>query len=1009
MKIKFLSLNKGSALVTTLMIVVVISIIVVAFLQSMSIERNVARSYAAVLQAKLLADTAEEIALTRLSRTMDDGPYSAVFAADASNSPYPFFAKRDLSTNGVSTQRIPLFSTQYTNESDFDSFDAPFIQNAAWSVSDRSISGASATRSLTNAGDRVFDINSPTSDFPGGLIGLSQADGSRVNLPVNWIYVSNADGRVVGRYAFWVDDELSKIDLRTAGQSSNTSGTHTRTDGSNLDEISLLAFTNAPVNATTSGDIAALLDARTLTNSFDFRAAWARYATNNGSLTDAAWEKIRPLVSVYGLEDDRSYDGKRKINLNEIVGSPDAKTEVLAIRDALTNNIPQFGQRYYSQNNGTDVTVSPENAATYATKIAANIRDFIDADSSATVLTGDPLDDSSINVRTGVEPGFIPFETQDSDLPIAFGKEQGPFLSEYLMCVRVINPTVTPPTSSSTLLDVTVRFAHYIELHNPTGKTITYNDLRPNPYVLLSNRGIWNNKTDTSSLSPTPPYIRPADIKMNLPTNFSIPPGGYAVITTDGPPWQDEQSGFIGPATNRYVVNRGTGPGTWELINTGGKTSPTGANYEDYDVKMSTASSNRYALQKNIDAGTTYADQRERLLFGNDNALIDFTMRIFTTRNVYAGRGVRNPSWMASFLSDNQTSSNNSPSSSNTEPRITRGDVRSNTEVSKINFDPPLSSNSGSSWKDGQSSYGTPSSQSTIGTTNYNTSQSLSGVDLYRQGWYEYTSDAAENHFVLNKNLASIAQLGSLYDPVRYDINGFRSQGATLRIGQPDDPSNNRANSTSSTYTAWLGGRGANDPSTNNYDKNAFHILDNFRTDDRVTGRINPNSLIRDPSGIVFEALLNSFTFESAATNQASSALSGRTLNVQNSLNALQSFFRNSTNGFLVSVGDLGRSPIFSGTNTDLAGISMVPVSDAGREEFFRRTGNLMTTQSLAFTVFIRAQAGEFTENGTFKIRANATREVVLQLVPEYSATSDPLVPEKPVRWHIERPRAINH
>lgn len=189
--------------------------------------------------------------------------------------------------------------------------------------------------------------------------------------------------------------------------------------------------------------------------------------------------------------------------------------------------------------------------------------------------------------------------------------------------------------------------------------------------------------------------------------------------------------------------------------------------------------------------------------------------------------------------------------------------------------------------------------------------------------------------------------------------------------------------------------------------------MDVFRTDDITAGRVNPNSIVRDPAGLALRAALDQFVFESSSSNQASATLAGHSLNATTTLSSLQNFATNPTNGFLVSVGDISRASAFSTSTNVLTDVSMLGVSDAGREEFMRRTASLLTTQSLAFTVFIRAQAGSFerTPAGTdrFRIKADTAREMVVQLQPVYPPAADPLVPAAPVSWNILFPRTLNY
>lgn len=289
------------------------------------------------------------------------------------------------------------------------------------------------------------------------------------------------------------------------------------------------------------------------------------------------------------------------------------------------------------------------------------------------------------------------------------------------------------------------------------------------------------------------------------------------------------------------------------------------------------------------------------------------------------------------------------------------------------------------------------------------------GDNLWRKGWYEFTNDLAGNAFYKNKNLTSLAELGYIYDPVRYDIEGYRSMGATLRIGQSDSPTNNRAMNSGPNFQNWLGGRGSDSATNSAYAKNAFLLMDVFRTDTNTSGRINPNSVVRDGLGVVLQAALKNFVYESDATNGASSLLAGQSLNPSNTVAAIREFATNSSNGFLVSVGDLSRVPAFWGTNNSATNIvpskMMSAASDAGKEEFLRRTANLLATQSLAYSVYIVGQAGEIVanSNGDIFVPASTTiTENVIQLEPVYSSTIGES-PVAPTGWKTLKPRSLSY
>jgi hypothetical protein len=89
----------------------------------------------------------------------------------------------------------------------------------------------------------------------------------------------------------------------------------------------------------------------------------------------------------------------------------------------------------------------------------------------------------------------------------------------------------------------------------------------------------------------------------------------------------------------------------------------------------------------------------------------------------------------------------------------------------------------------------------------------------------------------------------------------------------------------------------------------------------------------------------------------------------------------------------------------------MSAASDAGKEEFLRRTANLLTTQSLAYSVYIVGQTGEIqSENGadTFVPAATAITENVIQLEPVYPSTANE-EPVAPSEWKTLNPKSISY
>lgn len=1014
--------QKASALVTTLFVVVVLSTIVMAFMASMSLERRIAKSIQSKYQSELAADAGMQDFLKRLDNIKADGPYSAIYVLGPNTNPYLFIGKRIFSSNGTTTKRVPLFSTGVTNFATLTNFDATFLSSSSIAIQDIDRSGTLVLRTLSNSNEIWCDINKTNAQFPSGLVGLRNTFTNTNAIPllsVNWVYMTNTAGKVIGRYAYWADDECSKLDLRYAGSANNITGNHTRSIGSTFSELALTPLTNTPASTAnlTASNLANLL---AFTNAsiqaLPLSPQHAQYAVaSTGNFATTQWQSIKPFVTIYSRHDDRSPDGKRLVNLNALVTSTKDAAQIanqtLTIRDAITNNLPKFGERFYSAANGTTTTPTTSHQMAYATRIAANIRDFIDTDSQATIIQADGT------AYAGNSADFIKYDVVDSDLPLAFGKENGLYLSEYLRIARVVDPTTDPGTNSVSL---TVRFAHYVELCNISGRTINTSKLGSNPHIRISNRQPWINKDTNGS----PSNLRLSDVVMRLPENIDIPPNGMIYLTTDGGNFPSgKQSGLVGnSSTNRYQLIFGNNSGEWNFTNTtGNSASIAGSLYEDYLISttgIEVSGEPRFAMVDSTISNPQYTDQRERIILANSDGILDCAFRIHTTRGQYLGRGDDNPVSAETFLCDPEAEGNN-----NADPnaRRSRGDLRSNMELISAQYN-----NTSVCWKHGNTGagvkeFGDPNLNifSTFGTLNYKYDHlpTYRGnlVSAWRKGWYEFTSDPAGNHFVKNTNLSSLAELGYIYDPVRYDIEGYRSMGATLRMGQSDSPTNNRATNSASDYQNWLGGRGSDSATNAAYGKNAFLLMDVFRTDTNTAGRINPNSVVRDGFGTVMRAALTNFVYEGQTTNGASTLLGNQTLNSTNTVAAIRNFATNSTNGFLVSVGDLSRISAFWGNATTATNIvpsvAMSAASDAGKEEFLRRTANLLTTQSLAFTVYIVGQTGEIlTKNGTdtFVPYSTTTTETVIQLEPVYPTTSGE-TPVTPAGWKTLKPRSLSY
>jgi type II secretory pathway pseudopilin PulG len=1034
--------RRAFAIVAVIIVVAVLTIMSVAFMQSMRIDRLTARAYLNKVKADMLAQAAREVALSRIKdmQRVDVSADPVVNLAtplmipaveyDAGEEPVHMYLSRrsytrDPSTGAISNFRYirqPLFSTRFA-EADYDDLTSPAINTDNYTIEDIDYDEDVVTRQVERDGDKWVNMNRFLATKPQGWVGLSDANGNSLSLPVNWIYVKDDDGKVVGRYAYWTDDESAKIDIRRAGNSRD-SGLHLRENGFDLDEVALTHLNGVSTDHLAHRELQVAND--TILQSY--RPSWLRldFGAQAPDIVEEDWQANLPYLTTYSFFDDRAPNGKRKLNLNAIVTDttdPDEiKEQVAIIRDWIKDNLPEFGKRYY----GDGSTVTIEDQEIYYLKIAANIRDYVDSDGIATVLfrhptdwapTGDPADPGNdFEAYSGTEPdpelgAEIPLSAlQDTDLPLAVGKEAGPYLSEYCRLMKVIADDGADPAA------VTLRPVHYVELYNPTGQAITYNDLvadpaNPSPpFVRICNRAPWQGDDGSSAFT-----FRPVDIVIYLPTNFSIPAGGYAVLTTDSAPFVGEDQDLFNAIGNRYEISMGgsggrsASAGQWKYINVGGQTNPgggRGASGEDYQLTIDRHSNNRLRLQCGVLRGNGYGTNETRLLFGNDQGLLDLAVKVYEETNIYLGTGTRNPTFQNTNIAGNSTGTANNGGSG---PRYSRADPRTNTEVTVVD------ANTKSVWIDGLGAYGNnlyDSSDSnprvTLGSINHSTDFS---EDSYQSALPDWSTETNWNHRVSNGPMQSLGQLTDIFDPARYDRT-HRGGGRTLRIGQSDAPSNTSLNESdpSTDEQNWLGGRGSSDPTTSAYGRNAWLLTDLFRLDDEINSRLSINAFSRGHDSPALEALFHEFNF-SATAEGGHSISAGKPVKTANGALEIGSVVNDIVQaGHLpLSAAELSTASLFNtgerlvgeaGDNIDSADLPMNV-----REELMRRTLNLVDSRTLAFTIYSVGQAGYFVGD-TFKVEGTHWESTTLQMVPAYPEPYDETNPQEPVSWSIQ---IVNH
>ena len=186
--------RRSSALVLILICVSLLTIIVVSLLTATSYESSVSQASFQSAASNTLAQTGVYSAVARIRTALGpwDNPYSN-FCNPANPAPTNMWT--------MSPGLITLWS--YSDDSFADAVKYPLF-------------------SQSNNGDtNMADLNKPTS--AGFTPILPQISGTNMPLQVAWCDVlqnprvaAGPSNRIIGRYAWWVDDESAKININTA-------------------------------------------------------------------------------------------------------------------------------------------------------------------------------------------------------------------------------------------------------------------------------------------------------------------------------------------------------------------------------------------------------------------------------------------------------------------------------------------------------------------------------------------------------------------------------------------------------------------------------------------------------------------------------------------------------------------------------------------------------------------------------------------------------------------------
>ena len=1013
--------STASSLIVTLFVLVVLSTIVVAFMQSMSVERLTAKSVKNRYVAELAVDAGFNGAVNRVSTLMISNSfhsvgYTNVTSGMATNVPYPVFYGASTYTN--TPQPYFLVST-LTASGTLPALDATNSINLNFKSSFSGTTGwiGSPIYRTNNAWIQTYEKNAaPWVDI---LLDPSKPNQPDRNAP-NY-------NPIVSRYAYWIEDETAKLDISQIGNTNGISGLFKRsavgaTSVTNTTSrvVADLDFGALPVNNRTPLDNSAASGAINKAV-FDFFNQNTKYPSDSRVLNQLSpafvgkdiVNDVKFHATRFSLSSELAGTGKRRVNLNNIVTTSQNPNVIAAdlddiiyvvtgshvyrnpfphsaLNNAAHNGIfldqtnqqgpmPDFGRRFYNAPVlSTSATVlKDDHRAVYLLKLAANIRDYIDTDSQPTII------DESGQVIANTRPTLA---WESGSEPIANGKEAIPYLQEHAWRGKLVNLTIVPGTNPSNRRQVNFTMDHYFEFYNPSTKPFT---APSGTFLKVYDLPTFNTGTGYSSFT-LPDF--------EIDVSGVVFPAGVATVLTTAPSAADDPTGLIQNGLN--------------VVRCDGTAMPA-----------LTANLRQFTVMGNFHVGSETGDDRRFgiTLDGRNSAATDYeTEVVFGTSLGYldshghlaiagvgtpfemtlSANGARGTWIIPQLLRDNRRFVWAHSLRGNDASGNRSGDPRSTNE--------PLEYVAGSNSAFGSDQYryfngyqGCVSNGNVNPNPLPNTSTIGSAAISFviPTNWPDYhitlTDTANTAYAVIADNaMLSIGELGNIYDPFRVitagsdggnstppdttKIKRARGGGQTLKIGQPDTlVVGSRFATASSSSVGWFNG--------------AWRLCDIFSadlptkvaSDPTAHGKININGVLRD-RGTAFRAALRNFTFSQSPegdSNRANDPLSDTEMDnlIANIIQYL------STNGPMMDRGELAQLAFFNGLGSanTAGGQPSSTTIDRGREELFRRVVEMTTTRSLSFCVHVAGQSVRQDSSGKIIPLSSVYKKIIFQLEPQ--------------------------
>lgn len=969
--------RRGAAVISTLLVLTVLTIMVVAFLQSMRIDRLTARSYLNKTKAEMAAqaglDDAQAL-LINLSSTSPDLATAWESFNDSNMTTAYFKTALPAAAGGLDPTAVVFFR--------------PLVSGSQTVAA----SAKSSSMPVLNASNSV-DVNSVRLGEGEAWVGTLPGQPAAV-LRAPWVTMNATNGAPLARYAFWIEDESFKVNVNTSGDQPRAGAT----PGATEDEIALQgvllalksgkpAYSAMDVDAMAAAIKAYRLAIPAYQSFFD-----PRLPNRVFSAYPRLGQDWRFIASLDSGSLNLSRHGSLRLNLNAVVqastNAAEIRTQLDRIIQTIEYHLPSFGQRFYrtdtSNLNALQVAASADpnfnlsHEQIYLEKLAANLRDFIDSDNQPTVINNDPGRSVRIGGAANQRALGFPVDGAASDA-VASGKENVPYVQEYALRARTLQ--MSPPRRSAGLpATATYRISmdHYFEFWNPATRDITPEDLGPNAFIKVYAQPAYDTAGGTSIPEGRDFQIPLTDFVDGNGNSLVFRAGQATVLTTDSDPsaslCPNPSSVFRPRAPNNYTDLSG---GHYRLFN--GTTS-----------RVSSPSSSGWFRVNLVPRSTSQTDYLTEMLLGNDQGIIDGICGLPIPANLSINDesgASTNPDqyfFRGGSLRGNSTSLNQVADPRTNAEQLFVQRYRSGGDEDQTRY---YNNNLNNNSVPGQSNFGNP----------------INGfTDL--SSWPDrilvpYAASAGgAPYYIGNSTMRTIGELGHVADPARGintsagGIYYSRGGGRTLRIGQSDNRDINpnglwdgNRTSTSSEWAAW-------------------RLTDLFSTqsDLRLPGRINLNGVLRD-NGTALRAALYQLTF--GPTPETDTNLAGKVLLADNVVNAVLDRVAPSVSGsrsvsentIFWERGAISEIPLFY-SGPGLAGSTNTTLSlDRGREELGRRLIELVCTRGDTFTLYVVGQSLQQLPSGSLRVLSTHAMRRTVRLRPVFApALNDSFDPSNP-------------